>query len=256
VLIKASQATGQFRNVAYGFAAQVAVHLVIGDTTPSMRVEGAGTWQGENVKVRLDWDYRVPGARLFITHANGSQDIFVAANPTVSPTGRLGHLEQPELFGNGDMGPVNPTALVAWKEKPLGVYSGASDMSPQDMLALVYLMPTNIILAGRDAADKIKASRVGRNDVLTIPVPRLGGTNLVATLDAEGHPSHAEFTFNGKKYTADYGNYLADRGDYEVYLPHQVAIQVDGKAIADWKFDWHQNNPYVVFPVPSQVAAK
>jgi hypothetical protein len=253
VLIKASQATGQFRNVAYGFATTVATYLVIGDSSTSMRVEGQGSWQGENnVKIRMDWDYRVPGVRFYVTHANGTQDITVMADPRVSPTGRVGHLEQPELFGNG---PLNGVQLATWKEKPAGVYSGPSDANAQEMLVLEYLMPTNIVLAGRDAADKIKTSRLGRNDVLTIPVARLGGANLVATLDADGHPTHAEITVNGKKYAGDYGNYLSDRGDYEVYLPHQITIQVDGKPMADWKLDFHHMNPYLVFPVPTQVAA-
>jgi len=254
VLIKASQATGQFRNVAYGFATTIATYLIIGDTSPMMRVEGKGSWQGENnVKVRMDWDYRVPGVRLYVTHANGTQDITVMADPRVSPTGRIGHLEQPELFGNG---PLNGVQLATWKEKPAGVYAGTSEASGQELLAVEYLMPTNIILAGRDTADKIKASRVGRNDVLTIPVPRLGGANLVATLDADGHPTHAEITVNGKKYTGDYANYLSDRGDYEVYLPHQITIQVDGKPMADWQLDFHHVNPYLVFPAPAEVAGK
>jgi len=254
VLIKASQATGQFRNVAYGFATTVATYLIIGDTSSAMRVEGTGAWQGENnVKVRMDWDYRVPGVRLYVTHANGGQDIIVVSDPRVSPTGRVGHLEQPELFGSG---PINGVQLATWKEKPAGVYAGTSDADTQQILALEYLMPTNIVLAGRDAADKIKTSRVGRNDVLTIPVARLGGANLVTTLDADGHPTHAEVTVNGKKYTGDYSNYLSDRGDYEVYLPHSISIQVDGKPLADWQLDFHHVNPYLVFPVPAQVAAK
>jgi hypothetical protein len=252
VLVKASQATGQYRNVAYGFST-VATYLVIGDTTPMMRIEGKGSWQGEsNVKVRMDWDYRVPGVRLYVTHANGSQDITVMADPRVSPTGRFGHLDQPELFGSG---PLTGVQLATWKEKPAGVYSGPSDANAQELLALEYLMPTNLILAGRDAADKIKTARLGKNDVLTIPVPRLGGANLAVTLAADGSPTHAEVTVNGKKYTGDYGNYLSDRGDYEVQFPHQVTIQVDGKPIADWQLDFHHVNPYLVFPVPTQVAA-
>src|SRR5206468_507407 len=119
-----------------------------------------------------------------------------------------GYLDQPELFGNG---PLNGTTLAAWTEKTPGVYGGTTQMASQDMLALITLMPTNIIIAGRDAADKIKAAKVGRNDQLTIPVARLGGANLVVNLDADGHPSHAEITVNGKKYTGDYGNYLSDR---------------------------------------------
>jgi hypothetical protein len=254
VLIEAAQATGQFRNNAYGFATQLAYYLVLGDTTTMMRIEGSGTWQGQKVDVRMDWDYRVPGVRFYITHADKSQDITVAADPRNNPAGRTGHREQPELFGNGAK---NGVMLASWKEKPAGVYAGAADMSPQELLVLAYLMPSNVILEGRDAADKMKLSKDASNrDVLTIPIPELGGANMVATLNADSQPVHTEIKLNGKTYSADFDNYLSDRADFEVYFPHQISIQVDGKPLADWQLDFHHVNPYLIFPVPTQVAAK
>ncbi len=258
VLLKATEGTGQFRNVAYGFATTAAVFLVVGDTVPAMRMEGAGTWSGEKVKVRIDWDYRVPGGRLFLTRgtaANAQPEISVFADPRRPVTGRIGHLEQPELFGSG---PINGVQLVGWQEKTLGVYTaGNTTISPADMWALTALMPTNVVLAGRDSAAVIKASKAGRNDVLTIPAPRVAaGATMVATLDGEGRITHVELTANGKKYAGDFSNYLSDRGDYEVWMPHQIAFQIDGKSVADWQIDWHHANPYVVFPIPSAVAPK
>lgn len=251
VLTKASNATGATHSGAY--FGTFAAYLVLGDTISAMRTDGSGTWNGEKVGLRLDWDYRVPGVRLYVTHADKSQDIYVAADPRVSPTGRIGHLEQPELFGTG---PIDGTTLAAWKEKPAGVYAGPSDMSAQDLMALALLMPANIILEARDAADKIKAAKAGQADTLTIPVPALGGANLVAALDADGHPVHAEVKVNGKNYAADFANYQIDRAEVGSAAPHHVTIQVDGKMLADYTMDFHHVNPYLVFPVPSQVASQ
>jgi hypothetical protein len=253
VLISAAQSTGQYRNDAYGFDTKVATYLVLGDTSESARMEGSGTWNGENVKIRMDWDYRVPGVRLFVTHANGQQDIWVAADPREPPTGRIGHLDQPDVFGAG---PKNGEDLVGWKEKSIGVYSAPTDMKPQDLVALAFLMPWNVVLEGRDAADAITATKTGRLQTLTIPVRKLNNATLTARLDADGHPTHTELTYNGHTYTGDFSNFLSDRGDYEVYAPHTISLQVDGKPLADWQIDWHQANPYEMFPIPTQVATK
>src|SRR5207237_10927692 len=60
ILIKVADAMGQLRDNQYGGS----THLVLGDTTPSKRIVGEGTWNGEKVSLRMDWDYRVPGVRI------------------------------------------------------------------------------------------------------------------------------------------------------------------------------------------------
>ena len=126
---------------------------------------------------------------------------------------------------------------VTWKEEPAGVYAGPSDMSSQELLAMAYLMPSGVILAGRDAADKMKLSKDDQaHDVLTIPVPALGDATLVATLDAAGHPVHTQIDVGRQDlHRATSANFLNDRMDMEVHFPHQIAIQVDGKPLADWQ---------------------
>ena len=221
-LIRAADAMGQLRDNQYGGSK----YLVLGDTTNALRIVGKGTWNGEMVDVRLDWDYRVPGVRFQIDHPDKSQDIMVAAGG------------------------------LAWDEGPAGIYKGPAKTSVNDRLILAYLMPSAVILTARDAADKMKLSLDNQaHDVLTIPVPTLGA-DLVATLDAIGHPVHTEINMGGKLYTADFGQFLQDRMDMEVKFPHQVKMQVDGKTFADWELEYHQTNPYLIFPVPSQVAAK
>ncbi len=255
VLIKAAQATGQFRNNAYAFAGGNAVsYLILGDSTAFSRVVGKGQWMGQDADLRLEWDYRIPAARLYVTGADGKESIFVTTDPRKPPTGRIGHLEQPEIFGNG---PVEGLQQVTWMEEPAGVYAGPSKMPSNELLAIAYALPSGVVLAGRDAADVMKLSKDDQaNDVLTIPVHKLNDATLVATLDASGRPVHTEITVDGKKYTGDFSNFLNDRMDMEQHFPFQASIQMDGKPLISWDLDYFHADPYLVFPVPAEAATK
>jgi hypothetical protein len=41
-----------------------------------------------------------------------------------------------------------------------------------------------------------------------------------------------------------------------VYSPHHIIFAVDGTRFAELEVNWHQTNPYLIFPVPSEVASK
>ena len=82
------------------------------------------------------------------------------------------------------------------------------------------------------------------------------GANLVATLDAAGHPVHTEISVGGKTYSGDFSQFLNDRMDMEVQFPHQISLKVDGQPLADWELEYHHADPYLIFPVPSEVASK
>jgi hypothetical protein len=225
VLIKAADAMGQLRDNAY-FPAS---YLVIGDTTNAMRVTASGTVNGQKSNVILDWDYRIPGVRLDVKSPDGkSQAITVASGGQ------------------------------SWDEKTQGIYSGPGATSALERLVIPALLPTEVIQEARDAADVMKLSKdaaTGR-DVLTIPLSRFGaGVNLVATLDADGHPIHTQIAYNGHTYSADFGEFLGDRMDMMVNFPHHIVLQTDGKETANLEADWHQVGPYLVFVVPSEVAA-
>jgi hypothetical protein len=226
VLIKAADAMGQLRDNQYGGS----TYLVIGDTTNAMRVDADGTWNGAKSHVVIDWDYRVPGVRLDVSSPDGkTRAITVAA-------------------GN-----------LAWDEKTPGVFGGQAATSVNDRLIVPMLMPSEVILEARDAADTIKLSRDPNNghDVLTIPLPKLGaGVNMVATLDADSHPIHTVIAYNGHTYTGDFTNFLSDRMDMMVQFSHHIVLQTDGKETANLDANWHQANPYLIFPVPKEVAAK
>jgi hypothetical protein len=225
-LISAANAMGQLRDNQYGGS----TYLVLGDTTNAMRIDADGTWAGQKSHVVLDWDYRVPGVRLDVTSADGkTRAITVAA-------------------GN-----------QAWDEKTPGVYGGAAATSVNDRLIVPMLMPSEVILEARDAADVIKVSKDPTNghQVLTIPLPKLGaGVNMVATLDADSHPIHTVIAYNGHTYTGDFSEFLSDRMDMMVIFSHHIVLQTDGKETANLELNWHQANPYLIFPVPKEVASK
>jgi hypothetical protein len=225
VLIKAADSLGQLRDNQYGGS----TYLVLGDTTNAMRIDADGTWNGQKSHVVLDWDYRVPGVRLDVSSAdNKTRTITVAA-------------------GN-----------LAWDEKTPGVFGGQAATSVNDRLIVPMLMPSEVILEARDAADVLKVSKdaTGRQ-VMTIPLPKLGqGVNMVATLDADSHPIHTQIAYNNHTYTGDFSEFLSDRMDMMVIFPHHIVLQTDGKETANLELNWHQANPYLIFPVPKEVASK
>lgn len=267
-LVRATQATGAFRNNAYGFAGTYNEWLIIGDTVANVLQIGSGTWMGEEARVRMEFDLRIPGVRLHIKRPDGTSDIQVASDPRVSPSGRTGRYEQPEIFGDG---PLDGAVLAAWKEAPVevprafeaydpgasnaGVFAGAADMTAQELLALAYLQPIGTVIAGRDAAGDIVVTRDAQNrEVMTIPVEALGA-DLVSTLDADGRPVHSEINVGGKVFSADFARFVNDRMDMETAYPHEISIQVDGEELANWDIEWHHIGPYLIFPVPAEVAS-
>jgi hypothetical protein len=224
VLIKASDALGQLRGNQYGGS----TYLVLGDTSAAMRINADGTWNGKSAHVVLDYSWRDPGVRLDVTYADGKREITVAAIDK------------------------------AWDEKTPGVYAGQAKTSFNDRMMVPMLLPAAVVELGKDAADIIKASKDDRlRTVLTIPLPTLGaGVNLVARLDSEGRPVHTEIAYNGRTYTGDFDDFLPDRTENLVYSPHHIIFAVDGTKFAELEVNWHQTNPYLIFPVPSEVASK
>ena len=224
VLIKATDTMGMLRANHAGNSQW----LLLGDTTSGWLIDGDGKWNGVDSHVDIGIDYRVPGVRAENLGADGkSHAITVVAGS------------------------------LAWDEKTPGVFGGKAATSVNERLILAYLMPPAVAVLGRDAATTIKLSKDDRaHNVLTIPVAKLGaGVNLVATLDADGFPIHTSIAYNGHTYTGDFTEMLSDRMDFMVYFPHHLVLQTDGKEVANVEVNWHQADPYLVFPVPKEVAA-
>ncbi len=230
VLIRAADAMGQMRDHQYAPDRSVdGYYLVLGDTTLAMRIDANGIWDGQPSHVVFDWDYGFPAVRIDVANSDKkSRQIMVAANG------------------------------LAWNKSEPGIYAGPAKTSAKERLVLGYLMPSEVVLLARDAAAVMKASKDDElHDVLTIPVPWLGdGVNLVATFDTIGHPTHTEIAMGGHTYVGDFGDFLADRMDTAVNFSHHVELKVDGKEFANLDLNWHQINPYLIFPVPTEVAAK
>ncbi len=224
VLIAMSDALGQTRSNRYGIANRPSDRAVIGETTQGMYTHGAATLNGETGLLDLYWDFR-DGVRADFVKADKARVITVAAGDKV------------------------------WDEKTPGVYGGPGKTTLQERLAMIYLMPNAFAQLGRDSVDKIKTSKSGANTLLIMPWPRFN-TEVVATLDALSRPIHAEVKLDGKLYSADYEQYVDDRMDMGVQFPHHIVQKVDGKVVADIKVEWHHANPYLLFPVPKEVAAK
>jgi hypothetical protein len=225
MLIKVASGLGQMRDNQYGGSQ----YLVLGDTSSAMRVNATGTWNGQKANVVLDWDYRVPGVRLDVQSPDGkSRTVTVAANN------------------------------LAWDEKTPGIFGGKATTTRDERLVIPYLMPSAAVVAGRDAAAEgltLSKDESGRN-VMTMPLAKIGpNVTLVATLNADYRPVRTQIVFNGKTYAGEFANFRNDRMDMEVLFPHQIRLTVDGNELADLTVNWHHANPYLIFPVPKEVAA-
>ncbi len=227
VLIKATDALGQLRGNGYGGGGTApSTMLVLGETTYGMLIKAKGTMNGAKGSLDMAWDYR-DGARVDFTRDDKSRVITVVTLPDKK----------------------------IWDEKTPGVFGGEARTSVNERLAFIYLMPNALPHAGRDAADKIKLSKAGASNVLTLPVPRIGA-DLVTTLDDKSRPVHSEIKVDGKTYSADFSGYLEDRMEMGVNFPNRIVQKIDGNVIADLQVEWHQANPYLIFPMPKEVAGK
>jgi len=221
-LITAGNQLGMVRGNTYGNQ----THLALGNSTHRWRYVATGMMNGEQVKVTMDMDYRLPAVRTQIEHANKTTEITVA---------------------NGH---------YAWDESKPGVYSGPAKTASWERLLPIYMLPPAVIQLGDPAAETIKlATNSAGLRELTIPAPQFK-SELKATLDKEGLVSHTEMMVQGKLYSADYSQYEGDMMEYHVYFPHRIIQKVDGKVVADLTASEHWSGRYMVYPVPKEVASK
>src|SRR5262245_37506762 len=186
-LIAAGNALGMVRGNTYGNQ----THLALGQSTHRWRYVATGTVNGEQVKVIMDWDYRLPAVRRQVTHADKSTTITVA---------------------NGHF---------AWDESKQGVYSSPAKTTSADRFLEQYLLPPAVIQLGEPPTETIKiATNAAGLRELTIPAPEFN-SQLKATLDKEGNVTHTEMMVQGKLYSGDYSDYQGDMMEYHVFFPHR-----------------------------------
>ena len=148
----------------------------------------------------------------------------------------------------------------AWNEvTPGGNATPAKDTLSDRMLHL-WTTPHGLIWAaltpdGKDIAKGVTLSQEAGKMVLTIP---LNGVPAKVTLDADNRPAKVEAqikhpVLGNTSLEIDYSDYRDFERAYWVYFPAHIVEKLGGKIVQDLTVTNFHTNPYVVFPVPSNV---
>jgi hypothetical protein len=132
-------------------------------------------------------------------------------------------------------------------------------MTDKERLLRLWILPYGVVKAGLAAGDKAKVSTEGGATVVTFPLTgQLAGVTVKATLDAKSFVTKVETQGPGNlTMEAEYSDY-ADRGEIptNVQFPGHIIRKRDGKTVVDLTVKTADcNNPYIVIPVPDNVAA-
>jgi hypothetical protein len=156
----------------------------------------------------------------------------------------------------------------AWDESELGagLVPGKGTATPmnaaaQDRLLQLWTLPYGVVKAAYFAGDKTVVSMEGGATVLTFPLSGpLAGVTVKATLDAkslvtkvETRPDNAARANLATETT--YSDY-ADRAEVltDIQTPGHIVRKQGGRTVLDIQVkNWETNDPYLVFPVPSNV---
>jgi hypothetical protein len=174
--------------------------------------------------------------------------------------------------GGGNAGHTIQTVReeYAWNEseKGAGLIPGKGTATPamaaaKSRLLQLWILPYGVVKAAIAAGDKTTVSSAQGSTVITFPLSGpLAGVTVTATLDAKNFitkvvtkPDNAAAT--DLAYEAEYSDY-ADHGEIltDVKSPGRIVQKVAGKPLLDVKITKvDANNPYLVFPIPTNVKA-
>ena len=156
----------------------------------------------------------------------------------------------------------------AWDESELGagLVPGKGTATPvnaaaQERLLQLWTLPYGVVKAAYFAGDKTMVSTEGGATVITFPLSGpLAGVTVKATLDAkslvtkvETRPDNAARANLATETT--YSDY-ADRAEVltDIKTPGHIVRKQGGRTVLDIQVkNWETNDPYLVFPVPSNV---
>jgi hypothetical protein len=159
---------------------------------------------------------------------------------------------------------------VAWNESEpgAGLIPGKGTATPamaavKARLLQLWILPYGVVKAAIAAGDKTTVSTAQGSMLITFPLSgALAGVTVTATLDANNFitkvvtkPDNAAAT--DLVYEVEYSDY-ADHGEIatDIQSPGRIVQRVAGKPLLDVKIKTvDANNPYLVFPVPSNVKA-
>ncbi len=156
----------------------------------------------------------------------------------------------------------------AWDESEpgAGLVPGKGTATPmnaaaQERLLQLWTLPYGIVKAAYFAGDKTMVSTEGGATVITFPLSGpLAGVTVKATLDAkslvtkvETRPDNAAranlATETNYSDYADHAEVLTD-----IKTPGHIVRKQGGRTVLDIQVkNWETNDPYLVFPVPSNV---
>ncbi|MDC3266800.1 hypothetical protein OAU77_01435 [Gammaproteobacteria bacterium] len=165
----------------------------------------------------------------------------------------------------------------AWDEDEPGGNSESMPETLRERLLQIWLVPQGLVKAAVEAGELATASsNSDGNPMLTFPLPApLDDTIVQATFDPEvflyhtmpngtrrefGHRLvHVETEFDGTLVEVTYANYQDwNESDYkaDVLLPGHIIQTVDGVTVMDLNLSLSNTyNPYVVMPLPANIAA-
>ena len=145
------------------------------------------------------------------------------------------------------------SGALAWNENPPGVYAGPAPAgAAADRIRLTCLTPHGVILAALVQPQTVKFGTEGAFKTITSACP-VGG-EMKTTMNADLRPAKVVLTQNGQTYTAEFTNYRHDEQGFEVFFPGRLKI-TNGAQVMDLTNTQGLPNPYMLFPVPSQVQA-
>ena len=158
----------------------------------------------------------------------------------------------------------------AWDESEIGagLVPGQGAATPaiaavQERLLQLWTLPYGVVKAALAAGEKTMVSTEGGATVITVPLSGpLAGITVKATLDSKNFVTRVETRPDNPARAnlvtqTEYSNY-ADRGEVltDIKSPGRIVRRQGGRTILDIEVKtWESNNPYQVFPVPSNVKA-
>ena len=204
---------------------------------------GAGLWNGEKVaRATIGYDFVLPATRMDVEKMAADnkpmRDISVAAKG------------------------------LSWDEETPGLFKKPGATSADARLQPMWLLPWAVVLSGSQALDKLKLENVDGQRELSVTTP--AGHNFKARLDKAGFPIRTQMQIGDQLWTGEFSDFVIDGEDYNFYFPRRLQIKAQGQLVtdltigrlpADKKLDLPEGNnifpnPYVVFPVPKEMAQR
>jgi hypothetical protein len=244
VLKAAADALGMIRMSDIGAANS---NLPVVDVVNTMHISASGIVYNSGQSSNVDYDaalaYIPPAMRVEIKRQGGG-----SAAPTIQT------VREDYAWNESERG----AGLVPGKGTATPVLADA-----KARLLQLWILPYGVVKAAIAAGDKTVVSPAKDSTVITFPLSgALAGITVTATLDSKNlvtkvvtkpdNPASSDMA-----YEVEYSDY-ADHGEIltDIKSPGRIVQKVGGKPTADLKIKKvDANNPYAVFPVPSNVKA-